>query len=108
MCIDGDGCIRGFRGDFAVADAILSHRIEIEVTIAAELDAKFETGEFEKTIDEKLIELLDHKKGLVAESGIKSRADVEKLKSVGVSAVLVGQTLCESQSIEDKFKELFG
>ena len=56
----------------------------------------------------RLAELLDNKKELVAESGIKTRADVEKLKSVGVRAVLVGQTLCESPDIEEKFAKLFG
>ena len=56
----------------------------------------------------RLAELVDNKNELVAESGIKTQADVEKLKSVGVSAVLIGQTLCESSSIEEKFKELFG
>ena len=52
--------------------------------------------------------LLDNKKELVAESGIKTRADVEKLRSVGVRAVLIGQTLCEQPNIEEKFAELFG
>jgi indole-3-glycerol phosphate synthase len=52
--------------------------------------------------------LLDNKDELVAESGVKTRADVEKLKSLGVKAVLIGQTLCESPSIENKFRELFG
>ena len=56
----------------------------------------------------RLAELLDNKDELVAESGIKTRADVEKLKSIGVRAVLVGQTLCESRTIEEKFNELFG
>ena len=45
---------------------------------------------------------------LFRSSGIKSRGDVEKLKSVGVRAVLVGQVLCESADIEEKFTELFG
>ncbi|MFA5251761.1 MAG: indole-3-glycerol phosphate synthase TrpC, partial [Phycisphaerae bacterium] len=39
----------------------------------------------------RLAELVDNKKELVAESGIKSRADVEKLKAIGIGAVLVGQ-----------------
>jgi len=56
----------------------------------------------------RLAGLLDSKKELVAESGIRTRADVEKLKSVGVKAVLVGQVLCESEDIEQKFAELFG
>jgi indole-3-glycerol phosphate synthase len=52
--------------------------------------------------------LLDDRTELVAESGIKSRADVEKLKSIGVKAVLVGQVLCESADIGETFAELFG
>jgi indole-3-glycerol phosphate synthase len=56
----------------------------------------------------RLAGLLDSKDELVAESGIKTRADVEKLISVGVRAVLVGQTLCEHPDIEEKFTELFG
>jgi indole-3-glycerol phosphate synthase len=56
----------------------------------------------------RLAELVDNKKELVAESGIKSQADVEKLKAVGIGAVLVGQVLCENADIEKKFDELFG
>ena len=56
----------------------------------------------------RLAGLLDNKKELVAESGIKTRADVEKLKSVGVRAVLIGQVLCATADIEEKFTELFG
>ena len=55
----------------------------------------------------RLADLLDNKVDLVAESGIKTRADVEKLKTAGISAVLVGQTLCESSDIKAKFRELF-
>ena len=56
----------------------------------------------------RLAGLLDDPTELVAESGIKTRADVEKLKSVGVKAVLIGQTLCEHPDIEEKFHEIFG
>lgn len=55
----------------------------------------------------RLAELADGKHQLIAESGIKTRADVEKLIRIGVGGVLIGQTLCESPSIEDKFNELF-
>ena len=55
----------------------------------------------------RLAELVDDKGKLVAESGISTRQDVEKLIGVGVGAVLIGQTLCASASIEDKFRELF-
>jgi indole-3-glycerol phosphate synthase len=55
----------------------------------------------------RLAGLLDNKVELVAESGIKTRQDVKKLKAAGVSAVLIGQTLCESGDIAAKFRELF-
>ncbi len=55
----------------------------------------------------RLAELVDNRKELIAESGVKTRADVEKLIAVGVGGVLIGQTLCESERIEDKFNELF-
>ena len=56
----------------------------------------------------RLAELAGKQDGLVAESGIKTRADVDKLKAAGVRAVLIGQTLCENQDIKAKFTELFG
>jgi indole-3-glycerol phosphate synthase len=55
----------------------------------------------------RLAEMVDDHSPLIAESGIKTKADVEKLRSIGVVGVLIGQTLCQSESIEDKFKELF-
>jgi indole-3-glycerol phosphate synthase len=66
------------------------------------------TMEVDLNTTSRLAELLDNQNELVAESGIKTRADVEKLKSVGVRAVLVGQVLCASPDIEGKFAELFG
>jgi len=56
----------------------------------------------------RLAELIDNKKELVSESGIETRADVERLRRVGVSAVLVGRVLCSQERIEPKFEELFG
>jgi indole-3-glycerol phosphate synthase len=56
----------------------------------------------------RLASLLDNGIPLVAESGIKSRQHVDKLIAAGVSAVLVGQILCESPDIKAKFAELFG
>lgn len=56
----------------------------------------------------RLKDLLDDDVPVVAESGIKTRRDVEKLIAVGVQAVLIGQTLCEHPDIAEKFTELFG
>ena len=65
------------------------------------------TMEVDLNTTSRLAALLDNTSELVAESGIKTRADVEKLMSVGVRGVLVGQVLCESGNIEEKFSELF-
>jgi indole-3-glycerol phosphate synthase len=56
----------------------------------------------------RLAELAGDKKGLVTESGIKTREDIEKLKKCGATAILIGETLCKSENIEEKFRELFG
>jgi len=66
------------------------------------------TMEVDLNTTSRLAELIDNKNELVAESGIKTRADIEKLKSIGVRAVLIGQVLCENPDIEEKFAELFG
>jgi indole-3-glycerol phosphate synthase len=56
----------------------------------------------------RLADMIDDKRELVAESGIKTRDDVNKLKAAEINAILIGETLCANPSIEDKFKELFG
>jgi indole-3-glycerol phosphate synthase len=66
------------------------------------------TMEVDLNTTTRLAELVDNKNELVTESGIKTRADVEKIKSAGVRAVLVGQVLCASADIEEKFTDLFG
>jgi len=55
----------------------------------------------------RLAALLDDPKGLVSESGIRTREHVEQLKKTGATAVLIGQTLCEHPDISEKFKMLF-
>ena len=45
---------------------------------------------------------------LVAESGIHTRADVERLKACGAHAVLVGESLMRGGDIQAKVRELMG
>ena len=66
------------------------------------------TLEVDLNTTSRLSGLLEDPDGLVAESGIRTRADVEKMKAAGATAVLIGQTLCEQGDIEQKFTELFG
>ncbi len=50
--------------------------------------------------------LVPSSKIIVSESGIKNRQDVEKLKKVGVDAILIGTTLMKSKNIQKTIKEL--
>ena len=45
---------------------------------------------------------------VVSESGIKTRADVQKIASEGIDALLIGETLMRADSINAKINELFG
>ena len=45
---------------------------------------------------------------LVAESGIHTRADVERLERCGAQAILVGESLMRHASLEAKIRELLG
>jgi indole-3-glycerol phosphate synthase len=45
---------------------------------------------------------------LVSESGIHSRADVERLKKCGAKAILVGESLMKNGDIQAKVRELIG
>jgi indole-3-glycerol phosphate synthase len=45
---------------------------------------------------------------LVSESGIRDRADIERLRTAGVKAVLVGETLMRTEDIGRKLDELRG
>ena len=45
---------------------------------------------------------------LVAESGIHSRADVERLRQCGAKAILVGESLMKGRDIGTKIRELIG
>jgi indole-3-glycerol phosphate synthase len=45
-------------------------------------------------------------RALVSESGMRSRADVVRLRDAGVKAVLVGETLMRAQDVGEKLREL--
>ncbi|MBI5406799.1 MAG: indole-3-glycerol phosphate synthase TrpC [Nitrospirae bacterium] len=47
-------------------------------------------------------------KVVVSESGINSRKDVEKLKNIGVHAILVGESIVTSKDVGEKIRELIG
>jgi indole-3-glycerol phosphate synthase len=44
----------------------------------------------------------------VAESGIHTRADVERLRALGVNAVLIGEALVTAEDARARIRELLG
>ena len=55
----------------------------------------------------RLGELIENKRRLVSESGIRTRQDVERLIEAQFNTVLIGETLMRADNIADKFVELF-
>jgi len=47
-------------------------------------------------------------KVVVSESGITGREDVEKLRNIGVHAILVGESIVTSKDVGEKIRELVG
>ena len=45
---------------------------------------------------------------LISESGIRTRADVERLAGAGIHGILVGETLMREDDIAGKVRELIG
>jgi indole-3-glycerol phosphate synthase len=64
------------------------------------------TFEVDLKTTENLMNYIPHDKAVVSESGIKSAEDMRNLKSMGVDAVLIGETFMRAQSIKDKIEEL--
>ena len=55
-----------------------------------------------------IVQEVPFKRILVAESGIRNRADVEQLENCGANAILVGTSLMSQADIAEKVAELMG
>jgi len=88
---------------------------EAEVEIAIDSGAKIiginnrDLGDFSVDIatTERLRPLIPQDRIVVSESGIKGRADMERLSQSGVEAVLVGESLMSAPDIAARMRELF-
>jgi len=64
------------------------------------------TFEVDVALTERLRPLIPEGRVVVAESGIHSRADVERLRALGVDAVLIGEALVTADDAAAKIREL--
>jgi indole-3-glycerol phosphate synthase len=55
----------------------------------------------------RMVELIDSPLGVISESGVKSRRDIVSLERIGVSGVLIGETLMRADDPAAKIRELF-
>ena len=87
---------------------------EEELRIALEAGAEviginhrdLRTFHIDSALTQRLRPLIPQGKVVVAESGISSREDVERLKGAGVNAVLVGEALVTAPDVAAKVREL--
>ncbi|HXI72215.1 MAG TPA: indole-3-glycerol phosphate synthase TrpC [Verrucomicrobiae bacterium] len=82
----------------------------VDLATTERLAAKLEAGRLKMAKTSEPSSILNSLSSplLVAESGINSRADVERLKKCGAAAILVGESLMKNGDIQAKVRELIG
>jgi indole-3-glycerol phosphate synthase len=89
-------------------EAELERALKISPQLIGVNNRDLKTFKVDLTTTEKLAKKIGAEKILVAESGIHSRADVERLKKCGAKAILVGESLMKNGDIKTKVRELIG
>lgn len=56
----------------------------------------------------RLMSMVEDETPVVSESGVRTRADVERLTRAGVRALLIGETFMRAEDVGSKVRELFG
>jgi indole-3-glycerol phosphate synthase len=86
----------------------LERALKISPTLIGVNNRDLKTFKVDLATTEKLAAKAGREKILVAESGIHTRADVERLKKCGAKAILVGESLLRGGDIRKKIAELIG
>ncbi len=89
-------------------EAEMERALKISPELIGVNNRDLKTFKVDLATTEKLSTKVDRKKILVAESGIHTRADVERLKKCGARAILVGESLLRDGNIQSKIRELIG
>ncbi len=86
----------------------MERALKIDAELIGVNNRDLKTFKVDLATTESLAAKLGRGKILVAESGIHARADVERLKKCGASAILVGESLLRGGDIKTKIRELIG
>jgi indole-3-glycerol phosphate synthase len=89
-------------------EAELERALAAEATLIGVNNRDLRTFEVDLVTTERLATLVPPEVTLVGESGIRTRADVERLGRAGVHAVLVGETLMRAPDRAAAVRELLG
>jgi len=94
----------------AVVEVHSEDELEIALEAGAEIiginNRNLETFVVDLQVTEKLADLIPENKIIVSESGIRTRADIDRLTKYGVHAVLVGEALVSSEDPAMVLREL--
>jgi len=86
----------------------LERALKIGADLVGVNNRDLKTFQVDLATTEKLAKKIPTGKILVAESGINTRADVERLKKCGAKAILVGESLLRGGKIQMNVRELIG
>jgi indole-3-glycerol phosphate synthase len=89
-------------------EAELERALKISPALLGVNNRNLKTFQVDLATTEKLAKKVGAGTIMVAESGIHSRADVERLKKCGAGAILVGESLVKQGDIGAKVRELIG
>jgi indole-3-glycerol phosphate synthase len=89
-------------------EAELARALKIGAKLIGVNNRDLKTFKVDLAVTEKLAKKIGDEQILVAESGIHSRADVERLRKCGAKAILVGESLMKNGDIKTKVRELIG
>jgi indole-3-glycerol phosphate synthase len=89
-------------------EAELERALKISPALIGINNRNLKTFQVDLAVTKNLAKKIGAGKMLVAESGIHSRADVERLKKCGAGAILVGESLVKQDDIQAKVRELIG
>ncbi|MBF0483713.1 MAG: indole-3-glycerol phosphate synthase TrpC [Candidatus Omnitrophica bacterium] len=88
-------------------EAELNRALKCGAEIIGINNRDLKTFNVDLAVCEKLIPLIPKDKVIVAESGLKTREDILRVKQAGAHAVLMGEVFMRSDDIGAKIKELF-
>lgn len=87
-------------------EAELERALDAGARIIGINNRNLKTFKEDLTVTGRLINRIPNDRAVVSESGIRTAEDLQYIRSLGVDAVLVGETFMKAESIADKVNEL--